>query len=197
MHCTEQQELPGTRLLRIARDSIAHGLVHGVPSPIHLDELPAALATPAASFTTLRLDGELRGCCGTLEAANPLAASVARSAFSAAFRDRRFAPVRDDELDAILLELSVLSPMEPMTVTDEADLLAQLTPGTDGLVIDAGGRRATFLPEVWHTLPEPRRFVAALKNKCGLAQDYWSDALAFRRYRATSYSEAAEPVVTR
>ena len=176
--------------MRLARGSIEHGLVHREPLPINYDALPAALADPAATFTTLHFEGQLRGCCGTLEAVRPLAADVAYSAFRAAFRDPRFKPVGEHELSAIRLEVSVLSPLEPMSVSDEADLLSRLMPGMDGLVIFAEGRHATFLPKVWEMLPEPQQFLAALKSKCGLPQDYWSDRLEFRRYRTTSYSES-------
>lgn len=177
--------------MRLARRSIEYGVVHGDLLPIHTDDLPRALAEPGATFTTLRLDGDLRGCCGTLEATHPLATAVTRSAFQAAFRDPRFDPVGEDEVSAIRLELSVLSPMEPMPVTDEADLLDRLSPGRDGLVIIADGRRATFLPKVWEMLPDPRLFLGALKQKCGLADDYWSERLEFQRYRTTLYAESA------
>ena len=86
--------------------------------------------------------------------------------------------------------MSVLSPLQSIPVTDEAELLDSLVAGTDGLVIVAAGRRATFLPTVWETLPEPSRFLAALKAKCGLADDYWSEQLEFQRYRTTSYAES-------
>lgn len=190
MRSTDRQELPGTELLRLARGSIEYGLIHGEPLPIQHDELSELLTKPGATFTTLRLEGELRGCCGTLEATQPLAADVTRSAFQAAFRDPRFEPVAEGELDAISLELSVLSALESMPVINEADLLEQLTPGTDGLVIVLDGRRATFLPKVWDKLPQPQQFVAALKNKCGLPHDYWSERLAFHRYSTSSYSES-------
>lgn len=191
MRSTDQHDLPGDGLLRLARGSIEYGLIHGEPLPVKHDELSAALTEPAATFTTLRMEGELRGCCGTLEATRPLAADVARSAFQAAFRDSRFDPVGESELGVIRLELSVLSPLEPMRFTDETDLLDQLTPGTDGLVIVLGERRATFLPTVWKQLPQPRLFLAALKKKCGLPPDYWSEQLKFRRYWTSSYSESA------
>jgi len=177
-------------LLHLARGSIEHGLVHGEPLPINVEELPRALSEPAATFTTLHIEAELRGCRGSLEAVLPLARDVARSAFQAAFEDPRFEPVGADEVDALSLEVSVLSPLEPMSVADEADLLEQLTPGRDGLVIFADGRRATFLPSVWRTLPDPLRFLAALKAKCGLSEDYWSEQLEFQRYRITSYAES-------
>ena len=191
MQVTDRRELPGTELLRVARGSIQYGLVHGEPSPVHCEQLPAPLSEPAASFTTLRLQGKLRGCCGALEAVHPLAIDVSLSAFRAAFRDPRFNPVGEHEIHAIRLEVSVLSPLESLAVIDEADLLGQLVPGTDGLVLSEDGRRATFLPTVWETLPEPRQFLAALKAKSGLPADYWSGRLEFQRYRTTVYAEAA------
>ena len=179
----------GKELLRLARSSIEYGLIYREPLPVDFDDLPTALTDPAATFTTLHVEDQLRGCCGTLEAVRPLAADVAHSAFRAAFRDPRFDPVGKHELQAIRLEVSVLSPMEPIPVSDEADLLERLTPGVDGLVIIADGRHATFLPKVWEMLPEPQQFLAALKAKCGLAANYWSERIEFRRYRTTSYSE--------
>ena len=189
MQPLDRQDFPGIELLQLARSAIEYGLIHKEPLPVRIDQWPPELAEPAATFTTLRLDGQLRGCCGTLEAALPLAEDVARSAFRAAFRDSRFDPVGGHELDAIRLAVSVLSPLEPMPVTDEADLLGRLTPGTDGLVLCADGVRATLLPTVWETLPDPGRFLAVLKLKCGLAADYWSDQLEFHRYRTTTYVE--------
>ena len=186
---TDKPDLPGTELLRLARGSIEHGLVHGEPAPIHCEQLPAALMEPAATFTTLRLQGALRGCCGALEAVHPLAMEVSLSAFRAAFRDPRFNPVGEHEIHVIKLEVSVLSPLEPIAVIDEADLLGQLVPGRDGLVLREDGRRATFLPAVWESLPEPRQFLAALKAKSGLPGDYWSGRLEFQRYRTTVYAE--------
>ena len=196
MHSPERQDLPGAELLRLARGSIEHGLNHGVPLTVNFDELAGVLAEPRATFTTLKVQGELRGCCGTLEAQYPLATDVTLSAFQAAFRDPRFSPVAESELDVIRLEVSVLSPLESLPVTDEADLLDQLTSHTDGLVIIAGERRATFLPKVWEMLPDSRQFLAALKAKCGLPADYWSEQLEFLRYHTTSYAESIEPAST-
>ena len=190
MHSPDRQELPGADLLRLARSSIEHGLIHGEPLPIDYNELHRALAEPAATFTTVLSEGKLRGCCGTLKAEHPLATDVSRSAFNAAFRDPRFDPLVEDELGAVRLDVSVLSPLESMTVTDEADLLDQLMPGTDGLVIIEDFRCATFLPKVWESLPDPHRFLAQLKVKCGLPVDYWSEHLKFQRYRTTLYAES-------
>ena len=180
----------GVELLCLARDSIEYGLVHERPLPVDYTELPRALADMAATFTTLRYGGHLRGCCGTLEAVRPLAVDVAHSAFRAAFRDVRFEPVGKHELEAVRLEVSVLSSLEPVPFSSEADLLRRLTPGVDGLVIIAEGRRATFLPKVWEMLPDPRQFLVALKAKCGLPEKYWSERLEFQRYRTTSYTES-------
>ena len=180
----------GVELLCLARDSIEYGLVHERPLPVDYTELPRALADMAATFTTLRYGGNLRGCCGTLEAVRPLAEDVAHSAFRAAFRDVRFEPVGKHELEAVRLEVSVLSSLEPVPFSSEADLLRRLTPGVDGLVIIAEGRRATFLPKVWEMLPDPRQFLVALKAKCGLPDKYWSERLEFQRYRTTSYTES-------
>jgi len=190
MHSPEKPGSTGPELLRLARGSIAYGLAHHEPLPVRCDELPRVLVEPRATFTTLRLDDRLRGCCGTLEAEHPLATDVARSAFRAAFHDTRFSPLREDELGIVRLEVSVLSPLEPMRVTDETDLLRQLAPGTDGLVIVAHGQRATFLPKVWDALPDPRQFLAGLKAKCGLPRNYWSQRLEFLRYRTTTYAES-------
>ena len=157
--------------------------------PVDCDALPPTLTELAATFTTLRIDGNLRGCCGVLEAVRPLATDVAHSAFQAAFRDIRFTPVREVELDAIRLEVSVLSAPAPIAFSDQPDLLKQLVPGEDGLIIVAHGRRATFLPKVWDQVPEPKKFVAALKAKCGLSENYWSERLEFLRYTTTTYAE--------
>lgn len=185
----DRHELPGAEILRLARESIEYGLVHREPVPIQRCDVPPALMAPGATFTTLRLDGQLRGCCGRLEASRPLAEDVTYSAFQAAFRDPRFGPVREAELGVIRLEVSVLSPLEPISATDEADLLGRLRPGTDGLVIVEGVQRATFLPKVWGALPDPREFVAALKLKCGLTADHWSEQLEFQRYQTMDYAE--------
>ena len=189
MPSPDENGVSGPFLLSLARGSIEYGFEHGGPLPVRLEELPEALAEPAATFTTLRRGAALRGCCGTLEARQPLAADVSHSAYRAAFRDPRFDPLARDEFQGIDLEVSVLSPMEPMQVADESDLLDQLQPGVDGLVIVEGMRRATFLPKVWESLPEPQQFVAQLKLKCGLPQDYWSPRLEFRRYRTRIYAE--------
>jgi AmmeMemoRadiSam system protein A len=175
--------------LRLARGSVEYGLIHGESLPVDCQVLSPALGEPGATFTTVRFEDELRGCCGTLEAVRPLAEDVAYSAFRAAFHDSRFEPVREHELGVIRLEVSVLSPLESLAFSEESELLELLTPGTDGLVIIASGNRATLLPKVWDMFPEPRLFIEALKAKCGLPKDYWSEHLEFQRYRTMTFSE--------
>jgi AmmeMemoRadiSam system protein A/AmmeMemoRadiSam system protein B len=175
------------RLLEIARASIAHGLTHGASLPVEIAALPPALRATGAAFVTLRAPGgALRGCIGSLEARRPLALDVAENAFRAAFHDPRFSPVRGDELAALDLHLSILSTPESMKVHSEADLLAQLRPGVDGLILDDGPHRATFLPDVWSELPTPREFVRHLKRKAGMRDGHWSPALRAQRYTARS-----------
>ncbi|MBM4200767.1 MAG: AmmeMemoRadiSam system protein A [Gammaproteobacteria bacterium] len=169
-------------LLNLARESIGFGLQHARPLATAPDAFPPVLREFRASFVTLKKAGALRGCIGSLEAYRPLAIDVAENAFAAAFRDPRFPPVGAHELDALELQLSLLTPAEPMTVRSEDDLLDQLRPGEDGLILQEGGRRATFLPSVWESLPEPDQFLRHLKRKAGLPEDYWSDALQVFRY---------------
>jgi AmmeMemoRadiSam system protein A len=170
-------------LLNLARESIGFGLQHGRPLATTPDACPPELLEPRASFVTLKKAGALRGCIGSLEPTRPLAVDVAANAFAAAFRDPRFPPVTPDELDELSIHLSLLTPAEPMTIGSEAELICQLEPGVDGLILREGSRRATFLPSVWETLPDPSEFLRNLKRKAGLPENYWSDAIRVSRYR--------------
>ena len=169
-------------LLQVASASVRHGLDRGQPLPIAPEEYPERLAKPGACFVTLEISGRLRGCIGSLEAWRPLILDCAENAFASAFRDFRFPPVAKHELDLLDCQVSVLSVPTSLDFQSEDDLLAQLRPGTDGLVLVCGDRRATFLPSVWESLPEPRTFLRHLKQKAGLAADYWSDAIKAFRY---------------
>jgi AmmeMemoRadiSam system protein A len=175
-------ETHGELLLEIARRSIAHGVGGGGPLPVALDAYPGELGELRATFVTLRTGGALRGCTGALEATQPLVIDVACNAHRAAFGDPRFPAVDEAELTQLDLKISLLSPLEPFPVTSEADLLAQLRQGVDGLVLRDGAASGTFLPAVWKTLPSPRDFVDALKSKAGLPADRWSATLTCQRY---------------
>lgn len=170
-------------LLELARASIHHGLREGRSLSVALEGVAAALVMPRASFVTLKRGRSLRGCIGSLEAWRPLAVDVAENAFAAAFRDPRFPPVRADEVDDLAIHLSLLTPAVAMTFSSEADLLAQLQPGVDGLILQEGSARGTFLPSVWAELPTPQLFLAHLKRKAGLLPDYWSSSVCIWRYK--------------
>ncbi len=176
-------------LLRVARTSIAHGLEQGRPLPVDPLEYDAELREERASFVTLNERGRLRGCIGHLQAIQPLVADVAENAFNAAFRDPRFPPVNAAEFDALEIHISILSPPEPMTFDSEEELLRQIRPGVDGLILEEGPYKGTFLPSVWEQLPDPRRFLAELKLKAGLPPDYWSEGIRVSRYTTESFSE--------
>jgi AmmeMemoRadiSam system protein A len=171
-------------LLALAKGSIRHGLNKGKPIPIEMDELPLELTVKRATFVTLEKKGALRGCIGCLEAVRPLAADIAANAYAAAFRDPRFPPVAEPEIDELEIHLSLLTPAEPIAFSSEADLISQLVPEIDGLILEEGPMRGTFLPSVWETLPEPEAFIRHLKRKAGLPAQYWSTTLKIYRYRS-------------
>ncbi|MGJ0485799.1 MAG: AmmeMemoRadiSam system protein A [Methylomicrobium sp.] len=170
-------------LLDLAKNSIRHGLHTGKPLKIDPADFPQELLEPRATFVTLHLNHELRGCIGMLKAVRPLAEDIAENAFAAAFRDHRFSPLTAEEFELLEIHLSILTPPEPIPFSSEEDLLAQLRYGIDGVIIEEGGRRGTFLPSVWEALPNPKQFLKHLKQKAGLPADYWSDTLRFYRYR--------------
>ncbi len=176
------------RLLGVAAASIAHGLETGRPLAVDPVEHPPALRAPGATFVTLQLQGRLRGCIGSLEAHRPLVVDVAENAYAAAFRDPRFPPLSAAEFPELEIEISRLTPPEPLRISSEAELLQRLQPGVDGLIIEDGPHRATFLPAVWRSLPDPREFLAQLKLKAGLPVDHWSDTLRVYRYRTEAFS---------
>lgn len=177
-------------LIQIARRSIEHGLAYGRPLVVTPSEYQRDLKAVRASFVTLKSAGQLRGCIGHLDAVQPLVVDVAENAFAAAFRDPRFTPLRDAEWPDIDLHLSILTVAEPIHFRDEADLIAQLRPGEDGLILQDGPNRGTFLPSVWDSLPEPLDFLAQLKSKAGLAANHWSTQMQVSRYRTESFGDA-------
>lgn len=171
------------QLVQIAKDSIAYGLEYGQALPLDCNNYAPELQEQRASFVTLEIKHQLRGCIGMLEAVRPLVIDIAENAFAAAFRDPRFAPVSPQEQSLLEIHLSILSPATAMSFYSEEDLIRQLRPGIDGLIMQEGGRRGTFLPSVWESLTEPAEFLQHLKQKSGLASDYWSDSLQISRYQ--------------
>jgi AmmeMemoRadiSam system protein A len=175
-------------LLDIAWASIQHGLNTQQPLPVNAADYAAALQVEQASFVTLTHNGQLRGCIGSLQATLPLIVDVAQHAYAAAFQDPRFPSLQADELAQLSLHISVLNPPRPLLVHSEAELWTALRPGEDGVILQEGTHRSTFLPSVWDRLPAPVEFMRHLKQKAGLPPDYWSDSIKVWRYTTESVS---------
>ena len=174
---TEEQEL-----LNIAHQSIEHGLKNGECLKVNEAKYPAALQEPHGAFTTLKYNGALRGCKGSLEGALPLVNTVAYSAFSSAFNDLRFPPLQPGEFARLNISLSILSAKEKLTFTCEEELVEQIQPGIDGLILEYNGQKGTLLPSVWKTIPDVREFLSIVKQKAGFDRDFWAEGLQAYRY---------------
>ena len=172
-------------LLSRARNAIARAL----ELPTAAEPGHPALDAPGATFVTLRLDGELRGCVGSLSAERALADDVRVHALAAAFRDSRFEPLEVEEFAELDIEVSLLGPAQPVAARTEAEAHRALRPGIDGVLLEWRGRSATFLPQVWDQLPLPAEFLAALKHKAGLAADFWHHDLRLSRYRVRKFAQ--------
>ena len=176
----------GGILLPLARASIAAQL----GTPLAARDDADWLGNTAASFVTLMLDGELRGCIGTLEAHRALGEDVKANAVAAAFRDPRFKPLDKHEFDTIRVEISVLSAIESVAFRDEDDALQRLRPEIDGVIFEYGHHRSTFLPQVWEDFRDPRVFLGHLKYKAGLPPDFWDPTVKLSRHTVVKWSEA-------
>jgi AmmeMemoRadiSam system protein A len=176
-----------TTLLQIARHSIAFGLQHDCAAPVTVTDYSPALQEIKATFVTLKINDDLRGCIGTLQAHRPLVKDVAENAYAAAFHDPRFPRLSKKEYDRLQYHISILNTPEPVEFSNENDLLQQLRPGIDGLVLEDGLYRGTFLPQVWDSLPEPKQFLLHLKQKAGLPLDYWSKSIKVKRYTVEEF----------
>lgn len=179
---TERQQLLAT-----ADAAIRLGPEHHT-APSNHQTLSKKLLLHRACFVTLRYHDALRGCIGSLTATEPLIDNVAHNAHSAAFNDTRFEPVNAEELEGLTIHISILSETQAIEFSSEQELLLQLRPGIDGLLLSDGHYRGTFLPSVWKQLPAPDDFFRQLKIKAGLVEDYWSDSLKIERYTVESIS---------
>lgn len=179
------------QLFQLAQKSIRHGLKTGKPAQAQPDDLQGILAEKGASFVTLHKGKHLRGCIGALTPYRALAIDVLENAFASAFRDPRFSALQAEEYELLKIKISVLSPAQPMSFHSEADLLAQLRPGVDGLILSEGHQRGTFLPSVWEDLPKPEMFLNQLKRKGGLPSSYWSSTLQMERYTTEEFGESS------
>lgn len=183
---SSEHERKGGILLPIARSTIGNALDRQIGD---IDESPPWLQEKGASFVTLTMHQHLRGCIGSLEAHRPLLLDVKANTFAAAFRDPRFLPLTAAEFDDTEIEISLLSPQQPIAFSSEAEALAELRPQVDGIVFQYGHYRSTFLPQVWEQLTSPVTFMAHLKHKAGLHPDFWHDDIQLYRYTVTKYKE--------
>jgi AmmeMemoRadiSam system protein A len=175
----------GIAVLTLARSAIAERLgLSALEAMTH-----ASLEQPSATFVTLMQAGKLRGCVGSLHRRRTLRDDVRANAVAAAFRDPRFAPLDASELAHTSLEVSLLTPEERIEVASEEELIARLRPGVDGVIIEFGRHHATLLPQVWEQLQDPRNFLAALKLKAGLPEDFWSSGMLVSRYAVTTWKD--------
>jgi hypothetical protein len=182
---SQEADDPGKVMIPIARSSIGGVLGMGFDTPDHHD----FLHQHGACFVTLTRHGQLRGCIGSLQAHRKLLDDVKANAKAAAFLDPRFQPLTATELKTTLVEVSLLSVSEPLRFSSEAEALAQLRPGVDGLIFEYATHRGTFLPQVWEQLPDPRQFFAHLKRKAGLPPDFWAEGVRISRYTVTKWRE--------
>ena len=178
-------EARGQTLVRLARATIADAL--GIAYPAVPDE--PWLAEPGATFVTLTLDDELRGCIGSVIAHRSLRADVTDNALGAAFRDPRFRPLPREAFEAVHVEVSLLSTPAPLVVADEAAALAALRPHVDGVIFEYGPFRGLFLPQVWEQLPSPREFLGQLRRKAGLPADFWASDVRLSRFTVHKWEE--------
>ena len=179
----------GKILLQIARTAISRALHVPGTSAAEVEENMSWLSKPGATFVTLTQWGELRGCIGSLQACDPLIEDVSNNAVSAALYDPRFLPLAADELDTVNLEVSLLSELQSLGFTSEADALAQLRPDIDGIVFEYGPYRSTVCPPVWERLPQPQQFLARLKSKARLSENFWAEDVKLSRYTVSKWRE--------
>lgn len=178
--------------LHLARRSIVNAVETGRLPRIDRDALPLALLVPRACFVTLTRRGQLRGCIGLLTAQLPLYQAIVENAMAAALHDYRFEPVAPFELQELHIEISILTPAQPLRFDGPEDLLQQLEPGRDGVILRVGVRSATFLPQVWEKLPDKRQFMTQLALKAGCAPDAWrSPEAKVEVYQVEAFAEPA------
>lgn len=178
------------KLLELGRKSIELGLEAGRLADWSAAPADADLQVARASFVTLQIDGMLRGCCGTMYPTRSLAEDVWRNAWASAFADPRFPPLAHVEYPHLEMHVSILSALEAVQAESEAALLESLRPGVDGLLLELEATRATFLPAVWEQIPEPRAFLAYLKQKAGWPAEFWSSRIRVYRYTTLSFGAA-------
>ena len=172
------------QLKALAREAIERGAKDRVEPRVDVEDCSAPMQTERASFVTLHVDGEFRGCRGSLLARRACVEDVARNAFNSAFGDPRVADLEAEEAERADIKISILSTAKRIPCKSERALLQMLNPDKDGLILTKGDRRAVFLPQVWSDLPDPAQFVCHLKVKAGWPEDYWSRRIKAYRFSA-------------
>ncbi|MBR9913136.1 MAG: AmmeMemoRadiSam system protein A [Gammaproteobacteria bacterium] len=180
---------PGERqqLLQLARTAIEQPLLDGETVQIDLQHWPQKLTRPGASFVTLKLAGKLRGCIGTIESHRALVLDVSANAYAAAFQDPRFEPVTANEVEQLNISLSILNQPRPVEFEQVTELHDILRPRVDGVILEAHGQRAVFLPQVWEMLPDPVEFLLQLRRKAGIPADIDPEALNVSRFQVEAF----------
>jgi len=176
-------------MLRVASEAINYGRINHKPPSINLSQYAEIFRETRATFVTLEINNQLRGCIGSLMGYRPLLNDIASNAFVAAFKDPRFSPVTTEEIKELEIHISILSPAEDMSFDSEHSLIEQLRPNIDGLIIMDKEKRATFLPSVWESSPNPALFLSELKQKAGFNQNYWSKTFSAQRYTTFSFGQ--------
>jgi AmmeMemoRadiSam system protein A len=164
----------------------------GQPTPkVEPETFLPALREPQGAFVTIEVDGELNGCIGSIVGVEPLGVVVPQLAWKAAFADPRLPPLTPAEYPSSEIKVSVLTPLEPVAAGSEAELLANVEVGRDGVLIRSGAANATFLPAMWDKLPDPLTFIRHLEAKAGLRPGHWPSHMEAWRYRSTEYRRRA------
>lgn len=173
--------------LQVARQSIIHGLEEGKSLHVKTSDYPKVLQQDFATFVTLHKNSELRGCIGSLQAYQPLINDISEHAYAAAFQDPRFPALNEDEYEQLNIHISVLGKPEVMIFESEDDLLQQIRPEIDGLILEYKYNRGTFLPSVWEQLPDKKDFLNHLKLKASLSKNWWDNDVKISRYETFSF----------
>jgi AmmeMemoRadiSam system protein A len=180
----------GQYLLSVARQTIEEALFQNMNEPAEDSGFSPKFSERRGTFVTLTTGGQLRGCIGHIIPQESLIEGVKTNAINAAFRDPRFKPLAREEFNKIQIEVSILTEPKPLPYRDEEDLLMKLRPGVDGLIIQKGGRQATFLPQVWEQLPDKKEFLTHLCLKAGLDADEWKRGeLRVSTYQVQAFEE--------
>ena len=174
-------------LLKLARESL-DASVRGKRFRYSPESFSEMLKEKRGCFVTLTKNGDLRGCIGYIEPIKPLYQAVVENAQNAALSDPRFPVVTPDELEAITVEVSVLTRPEPLLYSSPKDLLDKLKVGIDGVILEKGRYHSTFLPQVWEQLPDKRTFLEHLAVKGGMSRDGWETANV-KTYKAIHFNE--------